>query len=162
MVATLEAPSVPSSAVDAGAIARRFVWHDLMSTDREVSLRFFGDLFGWTVQAIDMGEHGEYQMLHAGGQSFGGAVGLGNEAGRPSHWISYIGCDDVDAVAARAAEIGGRVGVPPTDIPGIGRFAVMIDPQGAAFSAFQGLPGAPTAPESSADGAVPPGCPIWT
>ena len=166
MTATLpDAPSVPSF-VSTGASANtsRFVWHDLMSTDREAALVFYRGLLGWTVQTLDlseMGATGEYHMLHAGGLPFGGAVELDESAGVPSHWISYVSCADVDAVADRAGELGGTVGVPPMDIPGVGRFAVVLDPQGAAFSPMTALPGSPSAPESSVDGVVPPGCPIW-
>lgn len=61
---------------------------------------------------------------------------LETEHGIPSHWIAYIGCDDTDATCAKATELGGKVCVPPTDIPGIGRFAVVEDPNGAIFSPF--------------------------
>jgi predicted enzyme related to lactoylglutathione lyase len=153
----LEPQAIPSTATTS-----RFVWYDLMSTDREASVAFFREIFGWTVQAIDMGEMGEYQMIFAGEHPFGGAVELGKDDGLPSHWISYVSCEDVDAVAARAEEIGGKIGVPPMDIPDVGRFAVLSDPQGAYFSAIRLQPGAPTAPDSSNDAPAPPGCPIWT
>ena len=52
----------------------------------------------------------------------------------PSHWMVYFGVDDVDATARLAQSLGGRQYVPPTDIPGVGRFAVLSDPQGAAFA----------------------------
>jgi len=56
----------------------------------------------------------------------------------PSHWVSYIGVDDVDARAAKVTAHGGKVLVPPTDIPTIGRFALVADPQGAIFNLFKG------------------------
>jgi predicted enzyme related to lactoylglutathione lyase len=59
----------------------------------------------------------------------------------PAHWMVYFAVDDVDAVAARAAELGGAVSVPPTDIVP-GRFAVLGDPQGAVFSVIRMDPGA--------------------
>lgn len=52
----------------------------------------------------------------------------------PSNWTTCFAVDDADAVAARAAATGGVVMVPPSDIPGIGRFSVLIDPQGAVFA----------------------------
>ena len=159
MTATL--PAAPSATETAST--NRFVWHDLMSTDRETALAFYGDLFGLSVQAIDMGEMGQYHMLQAGGAPFGGAVQMEAGDGLPSHWISYVSCEHIDDTAALAAELGGTVAHGPMDIPDVGRFAVFIDPQGAAFSAITSLPGTPAAPESPADGEgrVPFGCPIW-
>ena len=52
----------------------------------------------------------------------------------PPHWMSYVAVNDVDAVAARIAELGGAVCVPPTDIPTVGRFSVINDPSGATLS----------------------------
>jgi predicted enzyme related to lactoylglutathione lyase len=54
----------------------------------------------------------------------------------PSHWLVYFGTDDVDASATRAAQLGGNVVAAPMDYPG-GRFAVVLDPQGAAFGLLQ-------------------------
>ena len=157
MAVTLpEAPSAPSL-----TSTSRFIWHDLMSTDRERALAFYRDLLGWSVQSIDMGVMGEYQMLHSGTQPFGGAVGMEAEAGLPSHWISYVSCGDVDAVAAQAEQLGGKILHGPMDIPDVGRFAVALDPQGSAFSPMSALPGTPAAPDSPSGGVVPVGCPIW-
>ena len=55
----------------------------------------------------------------------------------PPNWMPYFACDDVDALTAKAKTVGGQVVVEPQDIPEVGRFAVLIDPQGAAFSAIQ-------------------------
>jgi len=56
--------------------------------------------------------------------------------GAPPHWGAYVTVDDVDATARRAEELGGKVLVPPQDIPGVGRFCVVQDPQGAVISAM--------------------------
>jgi predicted enzyme related to lactoylglutathione lyase len=58
----------------------------------------------------------------------------------PTHWLPYFGVDDCDAVAAKAKGAGAQLRVPPTDIPGTGRFSVMTDPQGAAFAILQPKP----------------------
>jgi uncharacterized protein len=157
MTATL--PEAPS----ATATTSRFVWHDLMSTDPETALAFYGDLLGWTAQTMDMGEMGQYRMLRAAEAPFGGAVELDPGHGLPSHWISYVSCDDVDATAAKVTDLGGGVHVEPMDIPDVGRFAVASDPQGAYFSLITLLPGTPSAPDSPSDGIgkVPFGSPIW-
>ena len=76
--------------------------------------------------------------------------GAGRDAGIRPGWIGYVAVDDVDAFAARVAAGGGRVLWPATDIPAIGRFAYVADPQGAVFTLFMPLPGAPAPPEAEA------------
>src|SRR5688572_7611016 len=118
----------------------RFVSHDLMTTDLAKSLEFYTALFGWERKPFDLGPAGTYDMLYAGEIGIGGMVPLsGEEAqGVPSHWIGYISVGDVDAAAAKADASGGKTRVPPTDIPTVGRFAVVEDPTGAVFSPFRG------------------------
>jgi hypothetical protein len=57
--------------------------------------------------------------------------------GVPPHWMIYVTVANCDERAARAGQLGGQICVPPTDIPNVGRFAVIADPQGAAFSLIQ-------------------------
>lgn len=154
MVATIESPATTGSTT----AKNRFIWFDLMSTDRDTSLAFFTPLFGWSKSDFDMGEMGTYSVLEAGGASFGGAMSMDPAAGHPSHFIGYIYTDDVDAVAARVPELGGQVPYPPMDIPGIGRFAVLQDPMGAHFSALTTLPTTAQAPETD----PPYGCVSWS
>jgi predicted enzyme related to lactoylglutathione lyase len=80
-----------------------------------------------------MQQGGAYVTWLQGGQPVGGGMPMPKDAG-PSHWLLYFGSADVDADAAKAATLGGRAMVPPTDIPGTGRFAVLTDPQGAYFA----------------------------
>jgi uncharacterized protein len=116
----------------------RFVWHDMMTTDLPRSLEFYTTLFGWERKPFDMGPAGTYDMLYAGEIGIGGMVPLaGEEAqGVPPHWIGYISVPDVDAACAKADAMGGKTRVPPTDIPNVGRFAVVEDSTGAVFSPF--------------------------
>jgi predicted enzyme related to lactoylglutathione lyase len=85
-------------------------------------------------------------MLTAGGSPVGGlagprAEGPGWPSGGPQpHWIAYIAVDDADAAAEKAGSLGGQVLLPPTEIPGFGRAAVLRDPQGAAFGVFSPSP----------------------
>lgn len=79
-----------------------------------------------------------YRMIHAGPGPIGGIV---EEKNIPmSHWMPYVAVNDVDASAAKVKELGGTVCVPPTDIPGTGRFAVIGDPTGGYMSIYKGLP----------------------
>jgi len=81
-------------------------------------------------------------MLLDGDQPVGGLIGPTDEGpvwpsgGPEPHWIAYIAVEDVDAAARRARDLGGQVLLPPVDIPGFGRAAVLRDPQGAAFGVF--------------------------
>lgn len=115
----------------------RFVWHDMMTTDGARSQQFYCSLFDWQIQEIPM-QGCIYRMILAGNGPIGGIV---EEKNIPMpHWMPYIAVPDVDAAAAKLQHLQGSVCVPPTDIPGTGRFAVVGDPQGAYFSLYKGLP----------------------
>src|SRR5688572_23037072 len=90
----------------------RIGWHDLMTTDVEKALVFYKALFGWTTQAHDMGPMGTYHLIHNGKPDIGGIMSLDPAHGAPSHWIGYVGVDDVDAAAKRVTSHGGKIAVP--------------------------------------------------
>ncbi len=117
----------------------RFVWHELMTRDLAASRRFYTELFGWSVEEMDMGMPEPYLVVKAGDAMVGGLVPAPGE-GVPPHWASYVSVDDVDAAAARAEKAGGTVLHPPTDIP-VGRFAIIADPQSAAVALFRAAEG---------------------
>jgi hypothetical protein len=118
-----------------------FVWYDLMTTDPKAAESFYTKVIGWT--ARDSGMPGEaYTLLSAGDTLVGGLMAIPAEAraaGAKPGWMGYISVDDVDAYAKRVTAAGGTVHRAPGDIPGIGRFAVVADPDGAAFILFQPL-----------------------
>ncbi|MDX9722420.1 MAG: VOC family protein [Myxococcota bacterium] len=113
----------------------KFVWYDLMTKDPEASLAFYTELIGWTSSVMDLGGV-PYTLLSAGERMIGGVMGL-EDAQLPPHWIGYVQVEDIEATCQLAEELGGKVCVPPTEIPGIGRFAVLTDPLGAAISPLQ-------------------------
>jgi predicted enzyme related to lactoylglutathione lyase len=115
----------------------KFVWHDLMTTDIDKAIAFYSDLFGWTIEEFDMGPAGKYKMIHAAGENHGGFVKLDAEGGVPPHWMCHCTVDDVDAAVARSEKAGGTTRVPATDIPTVGRYAVIADPQGASLSLYK-------------------------
>ena len=113
-----------------------FVWYELMTTDVEAARRFYGAVTGWTTQA--WGDTG-YTMWQLGDKGIGGVNVLSDEAkqmGAQPHWIANITCDDVETTVAKAVSLGAMVLMPPTSMPTVGRFAVLMDPQGATFAAF--------------------------
>lgn len=116
-----------------------FVWHELLTTDADAAIAFYSSVVGWTARDAGMADM-RYDILHVGEAPMGGLMGLPAEhcpGGRPG-WIGYIGVDDVDAYTARLVEAGGQVMMGPADIPGVGRFSMAADPQGAAIVLFRG------------------------
>jgi uncharacterized protein len=113
-----------------------FSWFELDTADPQAALHFYGDLFGWQAEAMDMGT-GPYHVLKVGDTSVGGVMQTPPDAGvRPAMWNCYVTVDDIDATARRCVELGGTVCAGPMDIPKVGRMAVLQDPQGAVFSAI--------------------------
>lgn len=111
-----------------------FCWNELGTTNVEAAKKFFTELFGWQLKAGDVAGM-EYNEIMVGNRAVGGMYQMGPEFGdMPSHWIPYVAVEDVDETARRVEELGGKVCVPPTDIPNTGRFAVINDPSGAAIS----------------------------
>ncbi len=118
-----------------------------MTSDTKSAAAFYTKAIGWKTQAWD--ENPSYTMFTAKGRPpMAGLMAL-PEAGAPSIWLPYIATPNVDETAKQAEGLGGKVLKKPTDIPTIGRFAVVQDPQGAVFAAFTPLQG------SAAPGASP-------
>lgn len=119
-----------------------FVWYELLTSDPAAALDFYRHVVGWNAE--DAGVAGmEYQLLMVGTTSIGGVMRLPEEArtgGAQPGWIGYVGVGvgDVDAHAQQIVAAGGRLLHEPQDIPSIGRFAFVTDPQGAPFVVFSG------------------------
>ena len=117
-------------------IRGRFVWHELMTTDPQAAGAFYSKVLPWKTQPSGMPD---YTLWVSGKTQTGGLMAQpesARQAGAPPSWLIYIGTPDVDATAAAAERLGGRVLKAPADIPTVGRFAVLSDPQGAAFAVF--------------------------
>lgn len=113
-----------------------FSWFELMTTDVESAKKFYKELFNWELKEMPM-ENMNYTVASVDGEDVAGLMPMppGPEE-MPPAWSQYITVDDVDVTAAKAKEMGGKVLVEPQDIPEIGRFCVIQDPQGAWFSAI--------------------------
>jgi predicted enzyme related to lactoylglutathione lyase len=110
-----------------------FIWYELVTTDPQAASRFYADVVGWTPKPFPGGQ--DYIVLHAGDTHGAGgimAIPEGSE-GMPPMWLGYIHAADVDAKVSELKAEGGAVLKEPTDIPGVGRFSVVADPQGAVF-----------------------------
>ena len=111
-----------------------FSWNELMTTDPAAAKEFYGKLLGWEMEDMNM-EQMTYTVVKAGGDGIGGIMSLPPEdSGAPPHWGAYITVDNVDETVQAAETMGGKIMMPPRDIPGVGRFAVIQDPQGAFIS----------------------------
>jgi predicted enzyme related to lactoylglutathione lyase len=128
-----------------------FVWHELMTSDPAAAKAFYGSVVGWSVQLSPVPGM-EYWMLKAGETPVCGLMSVPEEAkqqGARPMWVGYVGVDDVDAATEKAKKLGGTVYRPPADIPMVGRFSIIGDPQRTMLAMFkfaQTMPGAPAAP----------------
>ena len=112
-----------------------FSWSELMTSDPKAASEFYGTLFGWKVDTMDMGT-GPYNVVKIGDTSVGGIMGKppGTPAGMPSMWGCYVTVNNVEETLAKVKSLGGAVLMEPMDVKGVGRMAVIQDPQGAALS----------------------------
>ncbi len=110
-----------------------FSWNELMTTDVAGAKSFYEELLGWSTE--DMELNMRYTMVKAGDKEVGGIMAIPPELdGMAPQWGGYVTVDNVDASALKVQQLGGKLVVPPTDIPSIGRFCVIQDPQGATLS----------------------------
>ena len=109
-------------------------WSELITSDVEAAKSFYGKLFNWRFEDAPM-EGMTYTVFEANGRQIGGMMPTPEDAeGMPPAWGLYITVDDVDAVAEQASGMGAKIVMPPGDIPEVGRFCVLQDPQGAYIS----------------------------
>ena len=111
------------------------IWNELMTSDLAKTKAFYSATFGWGWGGSD-----EYAEAQVDGRTVAGVMPRPPDmpAEVPDSWSVYFGTADVDGDCTRATGLGATVIVPPTDIPGTGRFAMLLDPQGAAFGLFKG------------------------
>jgi predicted enzyme related to lactoylglutathione lyase len=110
-------------------------WNELHTTDPAKVAAFYEAALGWQHK---YDEKMDYHHFFNGDRMAGGMVQIGEEmANIPPHWSIYLAVEDCDAIVAKAKDLGGSVIMPPQDIPGTGRFAVLHDPQGAMFSVLK-------------------------
>ena len=118
-----------------------FCWIDLNAHDLEAAVSWYGALFGWSHMVMDTPGGGPpYAFFLAGEASVGGIGQMTDEMkaqGIPPMWNSYIATKDCEATEAKVKELGGTVTVPTMEVPGHGKLAFFLDPEGASFAAWQ-------------------------
>jgi predicted enzyme related to lactoylglutathione lyase len=112
-----------------------FCWEELLTTDPKRMVAFYGEVFGWRHEEMQM-PMGTYTILRSGDAAVGGVMEMPPGVPEGPHWLSYIAAPDVDKTAGEAVRLGAVQHVPPTDIPGIGRFAVLADLEDAPFALY--------------------------
>ncbi len=129
-----------------------FIWYELLTDNIEAALSFYSAILGW--QATDSGQpEMDYRLLHARDADTGESHDIGGmmqlteamcqEGARPV-WLGYIAVDDVDETVAHIRAAGGSVHLPATDMPEVGRLAMVTDPQGAPFYVLRRLSNKPS------------------
>ncbi len=121
-----------------------FIWYELMTPDPVGSKAFYDSVVGWTVASDPVAPGLEYRMIVRGdGGNAGGMMTL--DAAMTAHgarpgWLGYVGVDDVDVTVAKATAAGASALMPPWDQPGVGRLAMIADPQGNPLYLMKPLP----------------------
>lgn len=112
-----------------------FCWNELMTRDSAAAGKFYSELIGW--KANDSSMPGmQYTLFKTGENDAGGMMDMPTEvpAEVPPHWMAYIAVDDVDALAKKTVELGGKLLFGPQEVPKVGRFITIQDPTGAVVS----------------------------
>lgn len=111
-----------------------FSWSELMTNDPAAAREFYSKLFGWGSKEMPMPD-GAYTTFQVGDTSVGGMMKIpAGAAGMPPMWGVYVTVRDVDSTVKQVAALGGKVVMAPWEVPGVGRMAVIQDPQGASLS----------------------------
>jgi uncharacterized protein len=117
-----------------------FIWYELLTADPDSAAAFYGEVIGWT--AVGAGQPGiDYRIFSADGTPVAGHMKLpdgAEAAGMRPGWLGYIGVDDVDSAVADIEAAGGKVHMPAMDLEGVGRMALVADPQGVPFYVMRG------------------------
>lgn len=115
-------------------------WNELYTTNVDAAGKFYANVVGWKTKAVDMGPMGTYTLFNRPGDDKSNAGGMmpmpPMMKGAPSHWLAYFAVVDVDSATKKANALGAKTLMPPADIPNIGRFSVVQDPEGATFALY--------------------------
>jgi len=114
-------------------------WTELSTNDPKKAEQFYTKLFGWSAKTGGAGPNAytEFSVSGTPGAGMMDSSAYGPNANVPPNWMPYFQVADVDATANKAKELGGKLFVEPRDIPNVGRFSVVQDPQGAVFALYK-------------------------
>jgi predicted enzyme related to lactoylglutathione lyase len=115
-----------------------FIWYELITTDVAAAAGFYASVIGWTAAPNPMGVEGYELFTTRDGAQVGGLMSNAKCPDMRPSWLGYVAVEDVDAKAEQLVAVGGKVLMPAMDVPGVGRFALVADPQGAAIYIMRG------------------------
>ena len=116
-------------------MANPFVHVELNTTDVAKAKSFYGNLFGWKLEDVEM-NGGTYTMINVG-EGTGGGIIKHPVPGAPSAWLAYVQVDDIGAATQKAKSLGAKVMKDVTEVMGVGSFSVIVDPTGAALALWK-------------------------
>ncbi len=109
------------------------IWYELITPDAGAAERFYGNVLGWRFERMPATPEMDYRIALADRAGVAGLMQQPEGQEMPLRWLVYFGVEDVDRSVRDAEQAGASARVPPTDIPDVGRFAFLADPQGALF-----------------------------
>jgi len=115
----------------------RIGWHELVTPDVAKAKAFYTELLGWETETFQPSGM-DYELITVGGQSHGGFLASDQVGGAPPHWVAYVLVESAEKTATAAQKTGGKVVHGPQEIPEVGTFVVVSDPQGAVIAAISG------------------------
>lgn len=126
----------PADPLGDAAMPGHFCWSELLTCDPGRAAPFYEALFGWTAAEWNLGDQGRYWLFRRGDRDVAGMMAVADSWKRESFWLPYVQVLSAEDTAGHAVELGGRILLPPGDVPGRGRFAVIEDPGGARVAVF--------------------------
>jgi uncharacterized protein len=120
-------------------MANPFVHVELNTTDVDKAKQFYGRLFDWQMEDVEMGPSGRYTMIKTG-TGTGGGIMKHPMPGEPSSWLAYVEVEDVAASTRKAKSLGARVIKDVTEVPGAGWLSIISDPNGAVLGLWKPKP----------------------
>lgn len=116
-----------------------FVYCELYTSDLDKAKKFYSGMFDWKMNDMQMGPGVSYTMLDVG-EGTGGGMLKNMIPGTPSHWMTYVNVDDVDAATKKAQSLGAKLIKGKTEAGEFGWFTMITDPTGAALALWQAKP----------------------
>jgi len=114
-----------------------FCWADLSTPDPALAGEFYSDLFGWKIVTDEKDPSGYLHIKNGEGFIGGIPPATHRNPNAPPHWLIYIQVPNVEAAAAKAGQLGGKIFMPPRKMENVGTMAILADPQGAVFALFK-------------------------
>jgi predicted enzyme related to lactoylglutathione lyase len=115
-----------------------FIWNELMTSDVEKAKAFYGAALGWDFETVES-PVGPYTLARRPGhdQPVAGLMPWPKDTPGSDDWFAYVGVDDVEAAVAKVRAANGIVHRDVFDVEGVGRFAIVADPNGGVVGLMQ-------------------------